>query len=228
MPRREERIKKQEIVVDGKKTVKIYSPLPPIFAGITFLLFAFLGKLRSPIQFVVAAVVSLIVYKISRKINKDKQLEILEKKKFEALPLSKDREIDELMKLGNDYLRRIHQFIIDIVDTGVKASLSEIEVICRNIFEQIGTRKHKIPQLNRFMEYYMPTTFKLLESYRKIEQQGVSGSNTAELKARVEEVMPIVKKAFKQELDNLYKDEMLDITTDITVLQSVLTKNGLL
>ena len=74
----------------------------------------------------------------------------------------------------------------------------------------------------------MPTTIKILNSYRRIENQNLTGDNATETKKRVEQSLPLVKNAFEKELDYMFSEEMLDITTDIDVLEAMLSKDGLI
>ena len=78
------------------------------------------------------------------------------------------------------------------------------------------------------MEYYLPTVLKMLTNYRKLDERNVTGENSAKMKKRVEEAMDVVIGAFEKQHDQLYQNDMLDVTTDIDVLETMLKQDGLI
>ena len=77
------------------------------------------------------------------------------------------------------------------------------------------------------MNYYLPTTLKLLESYSRIERVGVAGQNMQEAKDNIEQILDMLTVGFQQQFDQLFKAESLDITSDIEVLEQMMKKDGL-
>ncbi len=124
-------------------------------------------------------------------------------------------------------LRRIRQLDDDILDESVSERIREIEDNTRNIFEYIEDKPEKMPQIRMFMNYYLPTTLKLLESYSRIERVGVAGQNMQEAKDNIEKILDMLVAGFRQQFDQLFKAESLDITCDIEVLEQMMKKDGL-
>ena len=85
----------------------------------------------------------------------------------------------------------------------------------------------KLPKVRRFMDYYLPTTLKLLNSYDRMSAAGVSGENIDSTLAKVEGMMRTIVAAFEKQLDALYGAEAMDISTDITVLETMMAREGL-
>ena len=77
------------------------------------------------------------------------------------------------------------------------------------------------------MNYYLPTTLKLLTSYANIERVGVAGDNMRKSKESIEETLDMLVFAFEKELDRLYESESIDINSDIEVLEKMLKKDGM-
>ena len=77
------------------------------------------------------------------------------------------------------------------------------------------------------MNYYLPTTIKLLNAYDRMDDTGISGSNIDTTKEKVERMMETIVVAFDRQLDALFGDEALDISTDITVMENLLKQEGL-
>jgi 5-bromo-4-chloroindolyl phosphate hydrolysis protein len=78
------------------------------------------------------------------------------------------------------------------------------------------------------MDYYLPTTLKMLSGYRKMDERQVTGKNAQETRSQIREAMNTVLKAFDKQLDALYQDEMLDLSTDIDVMETMLRQDGLI
>ena len=78
---------------------------------------------------------------------------------------------------------------------------------------------------NTFLNYYLPTTQKLLDSYADFEETGVSGQNLDQAKVRIEETMDNIIAGFEHQLDELYRDAAMDIDSDIRVMETMLRRD---
>ncbi len=85
----------------------------------------------------------------------------------------------------------------------------------------------KLPQIRRFMNYYLPTTLKLLNAYDRMDATGVSGANIDGTKGRIEDMLDTICAAFTRQLDDLYGQEAMDISADIKVMEQMLAQEGL-
>ena len=85
----------------------------------------------------------------------------------------------------------------------------------------------KLPQIRRFLNYFLPTTLKILNAYDRMDAVGISGENIDATKAKVEAMMGTIVKAFDKQLDSLFGAEAMDISTDITVMENLLAQEGL-
>ncbi|MFR8251565.1 MAG: 5-bromo-4-chloroindolyl phosphate hydrolysis family protein, partial [Anaerovoracaceae bacterium] len=82
-------------------------------------------------------------------------------------------------------------------------------------------------KLRSFLDYYLPTTLKMLRKYRDLERQEVRGENIGTTMRKIEEMMDKVTAGFEKQLDNLYQNDMLDITSDIAAMEQMMVKDGL-
>lgn len=82
-------------------------------------------------------------------------------------------------------------------------------------------------QIRTFMNYYLPTTLKLLQSYSRIERVGVAGENMKRSKDNIEKTLDLLVIGFEQQVDQLFKNEYIDISSDISVLEQMMQKDGL-
>ena len=93
--------------------------------------------------------------------------------------------------------------------------------------DQVVAQPQKLPQIRRFLDYYLPTTLKILNAYDRMDAVGVAGDNISSTKERVERMMGTIVKAFDKQLDALFGAEAMDISTDITVMENLLAQEGL-
>ena len=114
-----------------------------------------------------------------------------------------------------------------IADPTVSAQIDHLESTTRKIIAYVVEHPKKLPQIRKFLNYYLPTTLKLLNAYDRMGAAGVSGENIDGTMGKIEAMMGTVVRAFDKQLDALFADEALDISTDITVLENLLSQEGL-
>ena len=85
----------------------------------------------------------------------------------------------------------------------------------------------KLPDIRKLMNYYLPTTLKLLDAYEEFDSQPVQGENIKTAKQQIEQTLDTINIAFENLLDKLFTDEVLDVSSDISVLETMLKQEGL-
>ena len=114
-----------------------------------------------------------------------------------------------------------------IADETVSAQIRRLEEVSRKIFGQVEADPKKLPEIRRFMDYYLPTTLKILNAYDRMGAAGVSGENIGRTMDRVEELMAAIVAAFEKQLDSLFGAEAMDLRAEMTVLETMLAREGL-
>lgn len=127
----------------------------------------------------------------------------------------------------NAVLAEIRAVNDSIAHEGLSAQIDRIGIITAKIFEYQKSHPEKSPQLHSFLSYYLPTTLKILRAYAQLESQGIEGENITAAKQRIEGMMDKVVEGFEKQLDQLFQDDALDITSDVKVLEQMLSKDGL-
>ena len=125
-------------------------------------------------------------------------------------------------------LAQIRQENALIPDAELTAQMDRLDDVANRIFHPVAEQPGKAPQIRRFMDYYLPTTLKMLTGYRKMDERKVSGKNAEDTRAQIRKAMDVVVKAFNKQLDALYQDDMLDLSTDIEVMETMLRQDGLI
>ena len=159
--------------------------------------------------------------------------ELLKKDKKQAQPetaetistetMTKEADSDDFGKILSE-IRRLND---EIADEQVSERIYRIEEHTKNIFEYVTDHPDAMPQIRTFMNYYLPTTLKLLESYSRIERVGVAGENMKKSKEKIESILDLLVIGFEQQVDQLFKNESIDISSDISVLERMMQKDGL-
>lgn len=146
---------------------------------------------------------------------------------MDELPETGNQQVDSVVKRGQDILAQIRRENELIPDPGLTRIIDEIESVSGKIFRTVIEQPGKAPQIRRFMDYYLPTTLKMLSSYRVMDQRRVQGREAEELRQKIESALEVVLGAFKKQLSTLYRDDILDISTDIDVLETMLKQDSL-
>lgn len=124
-------------------------------------------------------------------------------------------------------LRRLREVNDAIPDVELSDKISRLEAVSAKIFEQAETNPDKLPQMRKFMDYYLPTSLKLLETYAELDAQGIEGENIRESKRRIERSMDTLVVAFEKQLDKLFQSDALDISADLDVMEQMMSADGL-
>ena len=127
----------------------------------------------------------------------------------------------------NAILDEIRQVNDQVANEKLSAQIDRIGVITAKILEYQKSRPEKAPHLHSFLSYYLPTTLKILRAYGQLESQQIAGENITAAMKRVEGMMDKVVEGFEKQLDRLFENDAMDITTDVEVLERMLEKDGL-
>jgi len=128
---------------------------------------------------------------------------------------------------GYQYIRRLKHLRISIQDEQVVNRVSRLETIGQQIIEFVETHPGHTGKLNKFMEYYFPTALKFLENYASFSQKPVKGENVQETLEKIAQGLVSIEKAFEQLLDNLYEDKVMDMDSELALLQQTMAIEGL-
>ena len=210
----------------------IRKPVAPFYAvAVLWLVCGLLVPFYKPIHYGIAAVISAVVFFAVQAVCKNGGVIGAEEvPKAEEKPKEEttgNAELDKMLKDGRMAIAEMKRLDDNIADPGISADIVRLEQVSAKIFEEVKRDPKKLPKIRRFMDYYLPTTLKLLNSYDRMSAAGVSGENIDTTLAKVEGMMRTIVAAFEKQLDSLYGADALDISTDITVLETMMAREGL-
>lgn len=136
-------------------------------------------------------------------------------------------EYQELLAEGQSYIRHIHTCNDKIEDPVISEKLDRMEMIVTRIFTEAGRNPDVADDLKKMMSYYLPTTKKLLDAYCELDEQPVPGENIETTKQEITATLDTLNNAFAKLLDDLFEEKAWDISSDISVLNTMLAQEGL-
>lgn len=136
-------------------------------------------------------------------------------------------EIDPIVEEGNKALSEMGRLYQSIKDPEIRVKINEIMRVTDKIVQDAIADPSDIPKIRKFMNYYLPTTIKLLNAYDRMGQQGIEGENIDKSMKNITEMLDAAIAAYKKQLDSLFANQALDIETDIAVMNAMLDREGL-
>lgn len=228
----------------GKQNAKKKRSALPIYAiGIVWLLYA--GKLNTFRGILSCAVVSAIVYAILRIVLPGKKTDEPPKaaapeqpqpkqaeKKPEPQPEPEPEEklppeLQSVIYQGKRAIADIRRLNDEIPDERISAQIDLIERLTAQIFDCVRKNPKKLSQIRQFLNYYLPTTIKLMEQYVTLQNQSLKTENITEGMQKIEDLLDKVIIAFQRQLDALFEADVVDITADIRVMEQMMASEGL-
>ena len=206
---------------------KANKPVAPFYAvAAIWLGYSFVLGLHNFWDYLVVILLSVVVFRwlnTASPVDENTAEKAEEKKKPES---TGNAELDKMIKDGEMAISEMRRLNDSIEDEKISADIERLEKSSKAIFEQVKASPEKLPQIRKFMDYYLPTTLKLLNAYDRMSATGISGENIDTTKAKVEAMMTTIVSAFEKQYDALFGADALDISTDITVLETMMAREG--
>ncbi len=150
---------------------------------------------------------------------------MLEQRKQESSQPKTADPAAEVSAKGNSFLQALRDCKGRIPGEAVSAKISRMELLVQRIFDRARSNPEVIPDLKKMIDYYLPMTLKLLRAYADTE--GLEGETIAASRREIEETLDTLNNAFEKLLDQLFQDTAWDLSSDISVLQTMLAQEGL-
>jgi len=200
------------------------SAIPYYGVAVLWVLYALFLPLYQLWHFLFPIALSVPVFILLKKLfpGKDYTVELPEPE-----PDTGNATLDEAIRQGRDGIAQLRALNQKIEDPRITWQLDQMETITGKIFDQVRAHPELLPQIRKFMSYYLPTTLKLLESYHELDSSGAGGGEVEQAKARISGMMDTVLKAFQHQLDALFTARTMDINAEVEVLETMMEAEGL-
>lgn len=150
-----------------------------------------------------------------------------EEQRLEAAKPAADPRVREVLERGNAFIAEIRRCNDAIPGQEISGKISRMELIVRRIFERAQAHPEIVPDLKKLMDYYLPMTVKLLNAYAEMDAQPVQGETIRSSKKEIEDTLDTLNLAFEKLLDSVFEDTAMDVSSDISVLNTLLAQEGL-
>ena len=212
----------------------VKKPVLPIYAvGVVWLVYALVFSLRSLPSYILCAALSALVFMVTNALCPAKTYEMPDKQekkqpeKKEEPKSTGNKEIDALLKERQRAVSEMRRLNDAIEDEKISGQIDRLEQVTGKIIDHVVAHPEKLPQIRKFMNYYLPTTLKILNAYDRMDATGISGANIDTTKQKVETMLDTIVQAFDKQLDALFGAEALDISTDMVVMEQMLAREGI-
>lgn len=136
-------------------------------------------------------------------------------------------EAKRVIEEGDAFVEKIRACNDAIPGEEISAKISRMEMLIDRIFDRVEEKPDTIPDIRKLMDYYLPTTIKLLEAYQELDEQPIEGENIRASKREIEDTLDTLNYAFEKILDDLFHRTAWDVSSDISVLNTMLAREGL-
>lgn len=147
--------------------------------------------------------------------------------KLQETSTTQDPRVKEILDRGDAFIAEIRRCNDAIPGEEISEKISRMELIVQRIFERAEAHPEIVPDLKKLMDYYLPMTVKLLNAYADMDAQPIQGETIVSSKREIEATLDTLNMAFEKLLDSVFKDTALDVSSDISVLNTLLAQEGL-
>ena len=138
-----------------------------------------------------------------------------------------DSQLQQVLDKGNAFIAEIRRCNDDIPGAEISEKISRMELIVQKIFDRAQKHPEIIPDLQKLMDYYLPMTVKLLNAYSDMDAQPIQGENIQNAKREIEQSLDTLNQAYEKLFDSVFMETALDVSSDISVLHTMLAQEGL-
>ncbi len=217
------------------KKSKATKSVAPIYTfAAVFLIYSLFWPVYSLGRIVAALVLAVVGSLVARAITANKGGEAKEEEAPESKAKAKTEEkpkyspeVQAIIDEGKRAQSELGRLYASIPELEVKRKIRDIMEVSDKIIEDAIDDPSDVPQIKKFLDYYLPTTIKLLNAYDRMGAQGISGDNISGTMKSINEMLDTAIEAYHKLLDSLFANQALDVETDIEVMNTLLKREGL-
>jgi len=203
---------------------QIKSTLPIYASGISFIVFALIFSIYTIVGLALAVFCAVGIFAIVSSFAPTKTILV------EVLPepaKTSNSQLNQLINEGRLKLTEIDKLSRRIDSKRVSEDVRQIKNYSENIFAQLEAHPEKLSSVRQFMDYYLPTSYKLIENYVNFKSQNASGENIDRAVEKIEDALDMAADAFKKQFDNMFETRAMDIIAEANVMERLLKSGGL-
>ena len=202
---------------------QVNSVIPIYSIGLFWLIYAIIFPLYKGIHYIIAILLSAVIYFIVKKIAPKKYI-MVEK---QLIAHTNNQRLNEVIDEANKNISEIRKLNAAIADESVSKKIDEIEEVTIKIFDHVIKNPDNISSIRRFISYYLPTTVKLLTTYEELDKQKAQTQNISNTMNKINGMLSTIVEAFHKQLDSLFEYTAIDVASEISVMEDILASEGL-
>ena len=141
-------------------------------------------------------------------------------------PKAPQDELDELMQQGRDFITLLDEHIRATgAEPEVCGQLEHMRTTAGDIMSWVAAHPQSAGKVRRFARYYMPTTLKLLRTYDDVK--GQQSDVASGIRQDIGGILSTLNTAFDNLQADLLSDTALDVSSEISAMQTMLAQDGL-
>jgi 5-bromo-4-chloroindolyl phosphate hydrolysis protein len=128
--------------------------------------------------------------------------------------------------MAREQTRKIKNYVEQIDDADVRLNINSIYDSSTKIINAIEKEPNKVRKVNNFFDYYLPITLTMVARYDEIENQGLSTADVKKFQDKTSKMLSRISTSFRNMLNNLYQDDMIDTDAEMRVFDAMLKSDG--
>lgn len=136
-------------------------------------------------------------------------------------------EVQAVIQEGRTALKEMGRLYASIPNPEIRSRINELMSVSDKIIRDAIDDSADVPQIRKFLDFYLPTTIRLLNAYDRMSAQEFGGENITGSMQRIEEMLDTTIAAYKKQLDALFANQAADIQMDIDTMNTMLAREGL-
>ena len=136
-------------------------------------------------------------------------------------------EVNAIIDDGRLAMKEMGRLYASIPNEAIRKRINEIMSVSDKIVRDAIEDESDVPQIRKFLDFYLPTTIKLLNAYDRMEELEIEGENISGSKRSIEEMLDTTIEAYRKHLDALFRNQAMDIDAEIRAMNSMMAQEGL-
>lgn len=199
---------------------RLKSSIPYYTLGTVWIIYGILFPMYTLKNLIFATAISVVAFILAFRLAKDTLITV-----ESNIPSTGNETADSHIQLGRKHIKRMYE--INLNGTKLEKDKENLLELSNKIIDFVVKYPQKARNLNSWLDYYLPTTITLLENYSHLVSQGQTSDNIIQSKEKIEHIIPNMITAFEKQLDSLFGDKALDISSEISLLKDLLKREGL-
>ncbi len=137
-----------------------------------------------------------------------------------------DAEKRKILQEAAADLRSIDTVLRQVQNPDIRTSGRRVYETGNRIIEYVTRHPEKMTIARRFFSYYLETASSILAKYLDIQKTRIQSQEIRQLSERTQQALEILETAFEKQFGKLMVDEIMDIESDINLLENTLKMEG--